>query len=97
MAAELDLDECERFSEEEEEEDEEEEGRRGSNGNGNGKKSEKRLVFYSHPCRCGGSFVVAEADLRSDCSEVLVPCEGCSSRARVLYGVAAGVGEEGEG
>lgn len=82
VAAELDLDECERFSEEEEEEEIIE----GAGGEREKEEARKRKrIFYSHPCRCGGSFVVAETDLRPECSEVVVPCDGCSSKVRVLY------------
>lgn len=92
VAAEVDLDECERFSEEEEEEQEQEEGE----GEGDdetrkkttAKEKRRRRLYYSHPCRCGGSFLVAEEDLPADCSEAVVPCDGCSSRIRVLYRLA---------
>ena len=103
VAAELDLDECERFSEEEEEEkeekeeeeEEEEEEEGDGDGSGGGERQEEakkrgKRFFYSYPCRCGGAFVVAEADLRAECCEVLVPCDGCSSKVRVLYKLAGG-------
>ena len=94
VAAELDLDECERFSEEEEEDEIEGEE---DGGQERKKARKKKLFFYSHPCRCGGAFVVAESDLRADCSEAVVPCDGCSSRVRVLYRLAVDGFEEEEG
>jgi hypothetical protein len=99
VATEIDLDECERFFEGEEEEDEEEdEEGEGDERDGDRQREGKKTFFYSYPCRCGGQFVVAEGDLRADCCEAVVPCDGCSSKVRVHYGlaVAVGGGEEEE-
>ena len=52
----------------------------------------KPLKFISNQ-----KFVVAESDLRADCSEAVVPCDGCSSRVRVLYRLAVDGFEEEEG
>lgn len=41
------------------------------------------LVVFSHPCRCGGVFEVAEDELADGVR--VVPCAGCSQHIRVLY------------
>lgn len=44
--------------------------------------------LFSYPCRCGGSYLFAEADLAIDASSAVVPCDTCSLAVRVLYTVA---------
>eukprot|EP00884_Botryococcus_braunii_P004538 jgi/Botrbrau1/14085/Bobra.182_3s0032.2 len=44
--------------------------------------------LFSYPCRCGGSYLFAEADLAVDASSAAVPCDTCSLAVRVLYTVA---------
>ena len=43
--------------------------------------------LFMHPCRCGGRYLVADADLSVSDSEVLVQCQTCSLVIRVLYSV----------
>lgn len=43
---------------------------------------------YTHDCRCGGQFWLAEDELREDAESVLVPCCTCSAVIHVLYGLA---------
>ena len=42
---------------------------------------------FTHPCRCGGRYLVEAADLSLSDSEVLVQCQTCSLVIRVLYSV----------
>lgn len=50
--------------------------------------------FYSHPCRCSGTFTITTAQLEA--GEEVVQCDGCSERCRVEYDVIE-EGEEQEG
>lgn len=42
-------------------------------------------VYYSHPCRCSGEFIITTVQLESGAE--LVQCDGCSERCRVEYQV----------
>ncbi|PIA14989.1 DnaJ-domain-containing protein [Coemansia reversa NRRL 1564] len=40
---------------------------------------------FSYPCRCSGSYIIAEDDL--DAAREIAPCTDCSLKIRVLYEV----------
>ena len=44
---------------------------------------------FTHPCRCGGRYLVEDADLSVSHNEALVQCQTCSLVIRVLYSVEA--------
>lgn len=46
---------------------------------------EEEVEFYSHPCRCSGTYIISVAELE-DGIEV-IQCDGCSERCRVEYEV----------
>lgn len=50
--------------------------------NANANASERGTTF-SHPCRCGGEFLICEQEMEEGVE--LVGCEGCSEIVRVLY------------
>ena len=45
-------------------------------------------AIFSHPCRCGDQFTVAEAEIPEDGDSIVVPCGSCSLYIKVLYTMA---------
>ncbi|KAJ1865643.1 hypothetical protein H4R99_003732 [Coemansia sp. RSA 1722] len=41
---------------------------------------------YSYPCRCSGTYSIAESDMET--GKEIAPCSGCSLKIRVLYEAA---------
>ena len=50
-------------------------------------------TYYTHPCRCSGTFVVTTAQLEQGVE--LVQCDGCTERCKVEYEVVEEEEEEG--
>jgi hypothetical protein len=43
---------------------------------------------YYFPSRCGGEFEIGEEELEEGQGDLLLECDGCTERIRVIYEIA---------
>lgn len=51
-------------------------------------KDEDGVEKYYFPSRCGGEFEVGAEELEEGNGDLLIQCEGCTERVRVVYELA---------
>ena len=51
-------------------------------------KDEDGVEKYCFPSRCGGEFEVDASELEDGNGDVLLQCDGCTERIRVIYELA---------